>query len=210
MRICCISDTHERHAELKIPVCDLLLHAGDITRVGSPEAIMKFNEWCRILVEKEIVRKIICIAGNHDFLFERDPAKARNLLTVPVYLEDSGVVWEGVRFWGTPWQPWFFDWAFNLRSEEELASKFQLIPADTEILLSHGPPKGILDHTVRGDSVGSEALLQRIRKIKPKLVVFGHIHESYGKHEEDRITYLNASTCDVHYRALHEPVLFTI
>ncbi|MCI0601738.1 metallophosphatase domain-containing protein [bacterium] len=208
MLICCISDTHERHQELEIPPCDLLLHGGDITGMGKPHALIKFNDWCHSLLEKGTVRKIICIAGNHDFLFERNPAEARSLLTAPTYLEDSGYVWEGLSFWGTPWQPWFYDWAFNLRTEEELRQKFQLIPPDTDILLSHGPPKGILDRTVRGDAVGSTALLQRIREIRPKLVVFGHIHEGYGKHEEDGITYLNASTCDVHYRAVNEPLLF--
>src|SRR5919106_3054350 len=145
MQICCISDTHERHTEVEIPACDLLLHAGDITAIGSPQALMKFNSWCQSLLEKQIVRKIICIAGNHDFLFERNPEQARKLLTAPAYLQDSGLEWEGVKFWGTPWQPWFYDWAFNLRTEEELEQKFQSIPSDTDVLLSHGPPKGILD-----------------------------------------------------------------
>lgn len=210
MQICCISDTHERHTEVEIPPCDLLLHAGDITGIGSPQALMKFNSWCQSLVDKQIVRKIICIAGNHDFLFERDPEQARSLLTAPAYLQDSGVEWEGHHFWGTPWQPWFYDWAFNLRTEEELDQKFQLIPSDTDVLLSHGPPHGILDRTTHGDSVGSTALLRRIKEITPKLVVFGHIHEAYGKYEEDQITYVNASICDVHYRAANEPFLFQI
>jgi Icc-related predicted phosphoesterase len=209
MRICCISDTHERHQQLEIPVCDLLLHAGDITMLGTPPAIKNFNDWCNSLVEKQITRKIICIAGNHDFLFEQDPKRAQSLMTAPTYVQDSGFEWEGIRFWGTPWQPWFYDWAFNLRSEEELREKFRLIPPGTDILLSHGPPRGILDRTVHGDSVGSYALLDKIEEVRPKLVVFGHIHESYGRYEENEITYLNASSCDVHYRAVNKPLLFS-
>ncbi|MGH9857391.1 MAG: metallophosphoesterase family protein, partial [Acidobacteriota bacterium] len=145
MKICCISDTHERQDELAIPSCDLLLHAGDITMRGSPAALKRFNRWCERLIEQQITRKIILIAGNHDFLFERDLDQARSIVSSSsTYLQDSGTEWEGIRLWGTPWQPWIFDWAFNLRTEEELRAKFDLIPAETEILIVHGPPRGIL------------------------------------------------------------------
>jgi len=207
MKICCISDTHERHESLEIPKADLLLHAGDITGRGSPTALSKFNEWCRSLLDRGVVRKIITIAGNHDFLFEDNAEQARSLLTASTYLQDSGIEWEGLRIWGTPWQPWFFDWAFNLKTEEELDQKFQQIPAGTQILISHGPPKGILDRTARREHVGSQALLGRIREVKPRIVIFGHIHEAYGMIEEHGTIFMNASSCDLGYRPINKPVL---
>lgn len=210
MKICFISDTHERHEKLEIPDCDLLLHAGDLTDRGHRVAIQQFDDWCASLLTKGTVRKIVTIAGNHDFLFEEDPVQARSCLKATVYLEDSGLEWEGFKIWGTPWQPWFFDWAFNLKTENELSQKFELIPPDTNILVSHGPPKGILDRTTHGKHVGSEALLRRIQEIRPKLVVFGHIHESYGIQEKDGITYINASSCNVRYQPLNRPILIEL
>jgi Icc-related predicted phosphoesterase len=209
MKICCISDTHERQEELRIPDCDLLIHAGDITMRGAPAQLERFNGWCKGLIERQITRKIILIAGNHDLLFEKDPEKAQKLVSSSTYLQDSGTEWENIRFWGTPWQPWFFDWAFNLRTESELESRFQFIPEETGILIVHGPPRGILDRTIEGERVGSTALLEKIFQVRPKLVVFGHIHESYGLVERDGITFINASICDVRYRAVNAPVIFT-
>jgi Icc-related predicted phosphoesterase len=175
--------------------------------MGVPNALMEFNSWCGSLLEKQVAREIILIAGNHDFLFERNPQEARAFMTASTYLNDSGCEWEGLRIWGTPWQPWFYDWAFNLRTEDELAQKFQIIPPETDILISHGPPKGILDQTIRGESVGSSSLLRKILEVRPKLVVFGHIHEGYGMMEQDSIMFVNASSCDGRYRCVNPPIL---
>jgi len=87
---------------------------------------------------------------------------------------------EGVRFWGSPWQPWFFDWAFNLERGEEIRAKWELIPDDTEVLITHGPPQGHGDMTSRGEGAGCADLLARIRQVKPRYHLFGHIHEGYG------------------------------
>lgn len=210
MRICCISDTHEHQDRLEIPRSDLLLHAGDITMMGDPDALKRFQDWCLRLLENQMVRKIIVVAGNHDFLFEQEPERATSIFDGITYLQDSLTTWEGLRFYGTPWQPWFYDWAFNLRTEEELRSKFALIPENTDVLITHGPPRGILDRTVRGLPVGSIALLERILEVRPKLVVFGHIHEGYGMVERDGIRFVNASICDVHYRPVNQPVLVDV
>lgn len=207
MKICCISDTHERHESLEIPRCDLLLHAGDITMMGESAALVEFHDWCLSLLDRRVVTKIIVIAGNHDFLFEREPERARSIFSGITYLQDAGMEWEGIYIYGTPWQPWFYDWAFNLRTEDQLREKFALIPDHTDILLTHGPPKGVLDQTTRGLAVGSSSLLERIQLVKPKLVVFGHIHEGYGVLKQHGITYVNASNCDVRYRPVQNPVL---
>jgi Icc-related predicted phosphoesterase len=206
MKICCVSDTHERHDHFEIPPSDLLVHAGDMTMMGNLEALKDFHGWCVRLLNAGIVKKVIAIAGNHDFLFEREPELARSIFQSISYLEDSGEEWEGIRFHGTPWQPWFHDWAFNLRTEDELRRKFAMIPEKTDVLISHGPPRGILDRTIEGLSVGSTSLLDRILQVKPKLVIFGHIHEGYGMLEQDGIRFVNASNCDVRYRPVQQPI----
>lgn len=210
LRICCISDTHERHADLAVPTCDILLHAGDLTMMGEPEAILSFDRWVGELIRKERARHVVAIAGNHDFLFQHEPRRARNLLQSAVYLQDSEAELYRLRIWGTPWQPWFYDWAFNLRHEDELAREFQKIPLGTDILLCHSPPKGILDSTHDGRSTGSSSLLSRIQQVRPKLVVFGHIHESYGKVVQDGIIYVNASTCNLNYDPENPPIVIEL
>src|SRR5262245_57714244 len=142
-RIVCISDTHTRHEELEMPPGDILVHAGDLTDLGDETDVVDFDRWLGTL---PYPHKIV-IAGNHDFLFERDPVRARRLITNAVYLQDSEVEVEGLRFWGSPWQPWFYDWAFNLARGEPLAAKWRLIPEQTDVLITHGPPAGICDTT---------------------------------------------------------------
>ena len=175
--------------------------------MGAPERLKAFAQWCESLLKNEIVRKVIAIAGNHDFLFQHQPSTAREILKGITYLEDSETEWENIRIYGTPWQPWFYDWAFQLRTEGELEAKFASIPAGVDVLLTHGPPKGILDRTIRGASAGSIALCERIKQVRPRLVVFGHIHESYGVLKQDDITYVNASSCDVRNRLIQSPIV---
>ena len=113
MRVVLVSDTHNRHAAIAVPDGDLLVHAGDATSRGTPQEVAAFNAWLLRLPH----RHKVFIAGNHDFLFQQQPAQARALLAaVPglKYLEDEETTVEGLRIWGTPWQPWFYDWAFNL------------------------------------------------------------------------------------------------
>jgi Icc-related predicted phosphoesterase len=177
---------------------------------GTQDALQDFQGWCGRLLDERRVRKIMIIAGNHDFLFEQQPSKARAIFERVTYLQDEGVEWEGLHFYGTPWQPWFYDWAFNLRTETELREKFRQIPKGLDVLVSHGPPRGILDRTYRGDSVGSIALQERIEEVRPRLVVFGHIHEAYGMETRGATLYVNASCCDVRYRPVQPPVLIEL
>jgi len=203
MKVVCLSDTHERHEDIRVPEADLLLHAGDFTFRGEAFAIIKFNSWLHSLPHKN---KVV-IAGNHDFLFQNNRAVARSLLSAATYLEDSGTVIDGLKIWGTPWQPWFHDWAFNLISEAELKEKFDLIPEGTDILIAHSPPKGILDRTGMGVQVGSSALLEAIYRIKPRLVVFGHVHEAYGITEKDQMIFVNACNCNLAYHPVNRPIV---
>ena len=206
MRLVCISDTHARHAELALPAGDVLLHAGDFTRRGSERDILDFDAW---LAEQPHAHKLV-VAGNHDFLFERAPERAEALLRSALYLRDSGVELEGVRFWGSPWQPEFHRWAFNLERGAALAAVWARIPDDTDVLITHGPPRDRLDTTARGEAVGCDDLLERVRALRPALHVFGHIHEAAGVLRDAHTTYANACSLNLAYEPAHAPLLFDL
>src|SRR5262245_49164674 len=189
MRIVCISDTHARHHLSEVPDGDILIHGGDLTRHGSLEDVEDFDRWLGTLPH----RHKIVIAGNHDFCFQNQPAEARARLTNALYLEDAGCEIEGLKFYGSPWTPIFYDWAFML-PDAELAAKWALIPPGVDVLITHGPPHGILDWTNRGEHAGSLTLLHRVYEVKPRLHIFGHIHEAAGRAESDGTIFLNAST----------------
>lgn len=188
--IVCVSDTHGFHDQTDVPDGDILLHAGDLTKHGHLGDATDFNQWLGTLPH----RHKIVIAGNHDFCFQREPDRARARLTNAIYLQDEAATIEGFHFYGSPWQPWFFDWAFNLERGPEIAAKWALIPDNTDILITHGPPLGFGDKTVRGEAVGCADLLDRIRVVKPKLHVCGHIHEAAGVVRDGATLFVNAST----------------
>ena len=147
MKIVCLSDTHNCNQEITVPDGDILIHAGDATIRGTQTEVEDFLAWFSSLPHQHKV----FVAGNHDWLFETDNRFAR-LLTANYkikYLEDSFTDIEGLKIYGSPWQPRFFDWAFNLNRGGELAEKWKLIPADIDILITHGPPNGILDEVPR-------------------------------------------------------------
>ncbi len=200
MRLVLISDTHNQQRALRLPAGDALVHAGDFTMKGTESEVKAFGEW---LGEQRFEHKVL-IAGNHDFLFERDPARARAFLPASVhYLFESEVTISGLRLWGAPWQPWFLDWAFNLRRGPELAAKWALIPAGLDLLITHGPPLGTADRTVNREDVGCADLAAAIQRAKPRLSVFGHIHEGYGTYGD----MANVAICDEEYRLANKPVV---
>lgn len=206
MRLVCLSDTHGRTGALVVPPGDVLLHAGDLTGRGDAHEVREALAWLAGLPH----RTKVLIAGNHDFLFQDEPDAARALLAPHpglTYLEDAGTTVGGLRVWGSPWQPWFFDWAFNLPRGEELRRVWDRIPAGTDVLLTHGPPAGILDRCADGREVGCADLLDAVQRVKPRLHVFGHIHEAYGRHERGGTLFVNASTCDLAYRPVQPPVV---
>lgn len=203
MRIVCISDTHNRTSGTlspeKIPEGDVLIHAGDMTSMGELGEAHSFAQWLSHLPHK---RKVV-IAGNHDFCFEHPNANARGFFPDDVtYLHDSGCEIDGVKFYGSPYQPEFFNWAFNLKRGEALKEKWAQIPEDTEVLITHGPPYSILDFVPRDNEwVGCRDLLCRVRALpKLKLHVFGHIHLHGGQMMEERgVKFVNAACCDERY-----------
>lgn len=174
LKIAAISDTHSDHLRLKgLPEADMLIHSGDCTHEGTIKEFQEFLEWFKELPYKY---KLLT-PGNHDFICGSHYGLC-NQMTKEAgihYLLDSEVEIEGIRFYGTPWTPYCGDWAFCIQ-EEDLAEKFNKIPLDTNVLITHGPAKGILDN-----NYGSISLARQINRLtKLDLHVFGHIHESYG------------------------------
>jgi predicted phosphodiesterase len=203
MKITCISDTHNQHNNIPSKYLaggDCIIHSGDMTGRGSRVEVETFLAWYN---ELPYTHKIL-IAGNHDFFFEEAPeyeieavlAKYPNI----TYLNDSGVEIEGLKIWGSPVQPWFYSWAFN-RKGTDICQHWDMIPLDTDILITHGPAKGYLDLTLHGDVTGCPYLLEKISELTNlKLFVHGHIHEAYGRVDfPDGGVFLNASVLNARY-----------
>jgi len=205
MRIVCISDTHTQHG-VAIPIGDVLVHAGDLSHSGEWSVIGRALRW---MAQWPHPHKIF-IAGNHDWAFQRRPEDLPLYLPEGVtYLQDSGIEIEGLKFWGSPWQPWFHDWAFNLRRGPDIAAKWELIPEDVDVLITHGPPFGIRDQLPgTGQSVGCKDLLRRLEELpRLKLHVFGHIHHGYGMElDAQGRRFANACICDEAYRPANRPI----
>lgn len=203
MHIVTISDTHLRTPSYLIPPGDLLIHSGDATMGGTLQEVMKFNKWLGE-IKDNYKYGIVFVAGNHDWLFEKQPDLARSLITNATYLQDESVVINGFKIYGSPYQPEFCNWAFNLPRGEQLAKKWSQIPDDTNILVTHGPPAKILDTCPGFSQVGCEDLSKRIDQLKDlKLHQFGHIHHSNGMKLHNGIIYINASVCDEKYLPLN-------
>lgn len=204
MKIVCISDTHGKHQGLEVPEGDLLIHAGDVSRRGKAKEIHKFNDWLGTLSHPY---KVV-IAGNHDWLFEKVPEEAEALITEAVYLNDSGVNIQGLYIWGSPISPTFYDWAFNRDRGEQIRKHWALIPDNTDILITHGPPKGILDKVFTGEEVGCEDLTEAVKRVRPKYHIFGHIHEAYGQAIHNGTHHINASVLNLRYQLENKAVVF--
>jgi Icc-related predicted phosphoesterase len=209
-RITLISDTHQKHGLITNDLIggDIIIHGGDIMTSGYHATEVKyFLEWFNKL---NYTHKIF-IAGNHDRLFENEPEKVKEMLSeYPdiTYLEDSFVIIDGIKIYGTPWQPEFYNWAFNLKRDGvDIIEKWNMIPEDTDILITHGPPNNILDYVAQSRfHAGCSMLRKKIFEIKPKLNCFGHIHQGYGFSSFDDISFVNASVLNEDYAYSNNPV----
>lgn len=210
-KIVFISDTHSKHNYLTnkgmgniLGSGDILVHSGDCTNMGKSHEITNFLNW---FGKTDFTYKIF-IAGNHDFGFEMHTDIAEEFKEKGIiYLFDSEVVIDGVKFYGSPWQPDFYDWAFNLPRGEKLAKKWAKIPGNTDILITHGPAHGMLDCTMTGQRVGCEDLFHRIMEVQPKIHVCGHIHCAYGQKSFHGVEFLNASVLDEQYKHANKPIV---
>jgi Icc-related predicted phosphoesterase len=207
MRFVALSDTHGKH-NFDLPPGDVLLHAGDVSSRGLKSEIQRFLDWFSSL---DYTYKIF-IAGNHDFFFE-EATKQEIEAMIPdnlIYLNDSGVEIEGIKIWGSPVQPWFHDWAFNRKRGPEIQKHWDLIPANSDIVITHGPAFGIHDRLVSGMPVGCEDLLPTLQRITPKVHLCGHIHEAYGERQVGETLFLNASILNVRYEIANAPIEFEL
>ena len=207
IRLVFISDTHGQHRQLTdLPNGDILFHCGDFMTDGYYlDEAKDFLKWFSNVGN---FKHRILIAGNHDRLFEQQHTKERllNEFENINYLQDTSVIIEGINIYGTPYQPAFRNWAFNLpRGGEELKSKWEQIPMDTDILLTHSPPYGVLDEVREGVNVGCKMLKEIVEQVKPTIHAFGHIHECPGEQIENT-HYINAAVVNRQYNYVYKPI----
>lgn len=224
MIITLISDTHSKHNEITadLPGGEILIHAGDISTRGYQHEIESFCKWYDSL--DNYFHKIF-IAGNHDWGFQDYPKAQQTLLDKHVnidYLQDeeitlyydgpNGEYWEdNIHIYGAPWQPEFYNWAFNLpRNGVELQAKWDMIPWNLDILVTHGPAYGFVDtvYNRQHEPLGCGLLAAKIKEVKPKIHVCGHIHSGHGYKFDGDTHYFNASVLNENYEYANKPITF--
>lgn len=222
------SDTHGKLFDTALPAGDILVLSGDILpnfsrkpevdAVKQADALKKLDERLSGFAYKHI----LFVSGNHDWIFELNK-NARKILKKIIYLEDESIELEGLKFYGSPWQPEFCGWAFNLpRKGQELKSKWDKIPLDTDVLITHSPPYGFLDQieptagawngSHNTEHLGCELLGDQITsgRIRPRIHAFGHIHGSYGNQQVGKTLFVNAALCNEWYRPVNPPIVVDI
>lgn len=209
MKIVCLSDTHGDHAAVSLPAGDVLVHAGDMTAHGTLDEFADFLAW----FSAQAFAHHLIVAGNHDTSLEANAAEAQALCERAgvVWLNDSGITLDGLSFWGSPITPRFHDWSFMRDPGEDIQKHWRMIPEQTDVLITHGPPLGILDQIEREDgsceNTGCPSLLETVQALQPQLHIFGHIHEGRGEHLRAGTRFLNVSSMNKFYQIQHPPVV---
>lgn len=212
MRIIAVSDTHTRTKDLKIPDGDMIIHCGDATFRGEIPEVQYFCDWMQSLPHKY---KLFC-PGNHDWLFEHNPNLGESMLKDAgiIYMHEKSITIECIKFYGAAYTPRFHDWAFNVDRGSLIKQYWDLIPDDTDVLITHGPPFGIGDFVFNrytpGQRVGCEELVEAVKRVKPQVHLFGHIHCDYGEYYLGPTRFLNCSTCDENYQPVNPPWVFEL
>jgi predicted phosphodiesterase len=227
-KIVIISDTHNKHKQIKIPDGDILIHCGDFTSYGYKDEVKRFIEW----FSKQTHKHKIFIAGNHDRSFDSQfqteyledfdknkyvenskPFWLVNILNnLPLdvyYLENTTITLDNIKFFGSPQSARFGNkWAFNVDRGSAAYKHWSQIPNDVDIVITHGPTYGINDYVARGENVGDIQLLNKLNETTCKLFCCGHIHEGYGVFNDGKITHVNAATCNLQYEPTNKPIEF--
>lgn len=214
VRIVALSDTHTFHHQVKVPECDVLCFAGDFSSAGRPGEVLSFLNW---LNAQPASYKLYC-AGNHDESYEQDlQFKHMVLNQYPdlIYLEDTGVKIFGLTFWGSPFTPEFCNWSFMLPRGKPLQDKWAMVPDETNVLITHGPPYGIMDDvSFIGTRVGDVDLRNRVKELKDlRAHFFGHIHREKSAKRQMRMgktTFANVSLCNDAYSVVNEPIVLDL
>lgn len=208
MKFVVIADSHGRHHHVRIPGGDVLIHAGDITYRGKKSEVEEFLKW----FQKQPHKYKIFIAGNHDFFLEKEKPGVIDKI-IPddiIYLNDSGICINDINIWGSPITPQFYNWAFNKPRGAAIARHWNLIPENTDLLITHGPPRGILDQVMNEQNVGCRDLLEKVKGLGIKVHVFGHIHEAYGTTRSFGTRFINASVMNDQYELVNRPIVFEL
>lgn len=212
MRVVCTSDLHGT-TPVDLPEGDVLVIAGDVCPVWDHDRAYQanwlkghFREW---LLDQPHSYKIV-VGGNHDFVLQSTPkGVVQGWFDGAFYLQDDAVNIMGTLFYGTPWSTKFGKWAF-MEEDDDLEIIYSVIPEETDVLISHGPPGGACDYTLTGHVTGSWSLRDRIQEVKPELVVCGHIHEAYGVEYIDSIPVWNVAFMNVDYKPTNEPMVIDL
>jgi len=191
MRIVAFSDTHGSHEDIDVPDGDVLIFAGDMACSG---ALSDYEDFARWFDAWEHPTKII-VAGNHDGKLVKPEVTS---LFNAFYMQDAELVRDGVKFYGSPWTPTFLDWHFMKKRGNDIMERWNQIPEDTDVLITHGPPLGMLDSNGR-QNCGCYDLNMAVERVKPKLHIFGHIHDNYGKDDNKDTVFANVSMLDENY-----------
>jgi len=204
MKIIALSDTHTKHRAINVPDGDVLIFAGDFMGSGYKyKEVKDFGMW----FSDQPHKYKILIAGNHDRLLQSDKKYCLSKFSKDIlYLEDSGCEIDGVKFWGSPYTPYFCDWAFDYQLRNGFMH-WDKIPVDTDVLITHGPPYGCLDQMIPGatERLGCIELKNIIDKIAPQVHIFGHIHGSYGHTKNIVSNFYNSSICNEKYEPVNAP-----
>lgn len=211
LRLVLISDTHERHRKIEVPPCDVLIHAGDISIVGGVDSYKDFLSW----FHSQTAQHKLFVAGNHDWKLRDFMANFQSFQDI-TYLHDTSITIGGVKFYGSPYTPVFGEWSYMIPRGKTLYEHWLQIPHDTDVLITHGPRKGVLDvpaqmgysHSV--EHCGDEDLGVVLDALKVKLHVFGHIHGGAGELKLNGVHYVNASVVNEAYEVVNKPVVVEI
>ena len=201
-RVIAISDTHSRHNQVKIPDGDILIHAGDITSLGSKDQVSDFLFW----FSRQPHKHKIFVAGNHDWWL----ANHKNIISTIIpsnvtYLNNQEVVIEGIKIYGSPYSSKYSFLCFGL-DDMELVHNWNLIPSDTDVLVTHTPSYGVLDTGRTGLSMGSSRLKERLSRLNVKYHICGGVHNAYGVLQQNGIYSINASICTENYDPSNKPI----
>ena len=220
-RFACLADTHGSFNLIKpewIFPSDFLLIAGDITNYGQQSQVEACVNWA---LDFPTQHRII-IAGNHDLSLDKeryesftrkpentDIDETRKLLDTSgiTYLNHQAITIDGIHFFGSPYSMEFGQWAFPILSDQ-CDHFWDDVPLNTDVFLTHGPPYGILDLSQYSQQkTGCPSLLNKINQIKPKLSVFGHLHEAYGYFKTKDTLFINCSLMNMKYQMVN-PIVY--
>lgn len=211
MKLCLISDIHGTWNKVTIPECDILISCGDYSFRGEPYMVKDFHRW----LNKQNAKYVISVQGNHEKQVEQyfNVSKQIALEACPrVNFIDEGLIEiDGVKIWCSAITPFFHNWAWNRYRGDEIKKHWDKIPNDIDVLITHGPPAGVLDKCPDGRRVGCDNLYNRIYHLKNlKMHAFGHIHDSYGTQVIGNVTFINASICNEEYKATNLPITYEL